>query len=604
MENFNIKQITWDLSPLFASDDDPKIEEKKQILQKENYAFINKWKDRDDYLKDPAVLKEASDGYELLLRNFGVEGGIGYYFGLRLSEDENNPNLKAKYNQINDFSVKILNDIQFFALRIAKIPEAEQAKFLNHEGLKAYKHWLERLFIEAKYLLSEPEEKILNLKAMPAHSNWVHMTSSFLSKEEREVLAEDGNKGAQNFSSIMSLINSTDKSVRDASAEALNDIFKKYVEVAEVELNSVLQNKKIDDELRKMPRPDLGRHIADDIESPVVDALIQAVSGKFDIAKRFYKLKAKLFRVSKLAYHERNVPYGKIDAKYSYPDTCSLILDTLLGVDQKFADIFKRFVENAQIDVFPKKGKRSGAYCADNLLINPTYIFLNHTEKLQDVLTLAHEFGHGANNELIKEKQNALNHETPLSTAEVASTFMEDFVLEKILENADDELRLAIMMMKLNDDVSTIFRQVAAYRFEQELHAMFREKGYLSKEEIGAIFQKHMASYMGEYVEQSAGSENWWVYWSHIRAFFYVYSYASGLLISKSLQNAVKQDKAFTLKVKEFLSAGSSDSPKNIFMNLGIDISQADFWGKGLTEVETLLNETEALAKKLGKLSA
>lgn len=156
------------------------------------------------------------------------------------------------------------------------------------------------------------------------------------------------------------------------------------------------------------------------------------------------------------------------------------------------------------------------------------------------------------------------------------------------------------MMMKLNDDVSTIFRQVACYQFEQELHQEFRQRGYLSEEEIGKIFQKHMTAYMGDYVEQSHGSENWWVYWGHIRSFFYVYSYASGLLISKSLQHAVRENPRFIENVKEFLSAGLSDSPKNIFKKLGVDITDKGFWNKGLAEVETLLQDTTRLAEKLG----
>ena len=181
---------------------------------------------------------------------------------------------------------------------------------------------------------------------------------------------------------------------------------------------------------------------------------------------------------------------------------------------------------------------------------------------------------------------------------------MEDFVLDEILRNADDELRLAIMMQKLNDDVSSIFRQVACYRFEQELHREYRTRGYLSKEEIGALFSRHMEAYMGPAVEQSPGAGNWWVYWSHIRYFFYVYSYASGLLISKSLQAGVKNDAAYITKVKVFLSAGLSDSPKNIFLKLGVDIADKEFWDRGLDQVEALLNETEALAKKLGKVKA
>ena len=396
-------------------------------------------------------------------------------------------------------------------------------------------------------------------------------------------------------------MNSKTRRVRDSAADAFNGILGKHVDAAEAELNSVLANKKVDDELRHVSRPDLMRHITDDIDSEVVDSLTKTVAERFDISCRYYRLKASLLKVKRLKYHERNIEYGTINTSYPYPQTVRLVRTVFRNLDDSFSSILDRFIENGQLDVYPRKGKVSGAFCAHLLISQPTYILLNHTGRLNDVLTLAHEMGHGINNELIKEKQNALNFGTPLSTAEVASTFMEDFVLREIVKEADDELRLSIMMMRLNDEVSTIFRQVACYRFEQELHQEFRQKGYLSKEEIGRLFQKHMAAYMGNAVEQSPGSENWWIYWSHIRSFFYVYSYASGLLISKSLQHSVRKDPAFIDKVRDFLSAGLSDSPKNIFKRLGVDISDEQFWNKGLDEVEELLNETITLAKKLGK---
>jgi oligoendopeptidase F len=186
-----------------------------------------------------------------------------------------------------------------------------------------------------------------------------------------------------------------------------------------------------------------------------------------------------------------------------------------------------------------------------------------------------------------------------LSTAEVASTFMEDFVVQEVEKEADDEMRLEIIIRRLQDDVSTVFRQIACYKFEQELHEEFRNKGYLSKEKIGKMFFKHMESYLGE---NASGCENWWVYWGHIRTYFYNYSYASGLLISKSLQNEVKKDPTFVNKVKEFLSAGTSASPKEIFLKMGIDISKRDFWFRGLDEFDKNVEEAEKLAKKLGKI--
>jgi oligoendopeptidase F len=428
------------------------------------------------------------------------------------------------------------------------------------------------------------------------------MTSDFLSREERKVLLENGSFSVKPLPEILSLMNCQRKNVRDTANRAFNDILKKNVDVAEIEINSILANKKIDDEIRGVPRPDLLRHISDDIESGTVDALISAVSERFSISREFYKLKAELMGVKRIKYHERNVEYGRVDKRYPYDESVRLTKKVFADLDRQFADIYDGFIRNGQFDVYPRKGKGSGAFCVHHLMSQPTYILLNHTNKLSDVLTLAHELGHGSNNELIRQRQHSLNFGTPTSTAEVASTFMEDFVLREVLRRADDELRLSIMMMKLKDDISTIFRQIACYRFEQELHHAFREKGYLSKAEIGRLFQKHMADYMGDAVEQSEGSENWWVYWSHIRQFFYVYSYASGLLISKSLQNAVHRQPVFIDKVKGFLSAGLSDSPKNIFMKLGIDISDRGFWDTGLDEVETLLQETRDLALSMKKI--
>ncbi|MEW6584067.1 MAG: M3 family oligoendopeptidase [Nitrospirota bacterium] len=597
-----MKQISWNLRLLFNGDDDPSMEKKRAIVRKNSYAFIRKWQDRNDYLTKPAILKQALDEYERWKRYYGPDGDEGYYFWLRTAQDQNSPALKAKFNKIDHFGKKIENDIRFFPLRIARIPVGRQRAFLEYPGLRTYRHHLERIFEEARYLLSEPEEKILNLKSATSYSNWVKMTSSFLSKEERTVLSEDRKKTLKPFSEIMSLMNSSDKRVRDTAAKAFNGILHSYADVAESEINSVLANKEVDDELRGIPRPDIARHVSDDIDTEVVDTLVKAVEDRFEIPRKYYALKARLMKVKRLKYHERNVEFGRITKTYSYPDSIRLVKRTLKGLDQKFLDILDSFTKNGQIDVYPRKGKAGGAFCSHHLITQPTYILLNHTGRLSDVLTLAHELGHGINNEMVGEKHHALDFGTPTSTAEVASTFMEDFVLEEILKEADDELRLSIMLRKLNDDVSTIFRQIACYRFEMDLHKEFRRRGYLSRKEIGALFRKNMAAYMGKAVEQSPGSENWWIYWSHIRSFFYVYSYAGGLLISKSLQQSVKRDSRHIGRVKEFLSAGLSDSPKNIFRRMGVDITDRNFWHGGLDEIDGLLLETASLAGRLGKL--
>ncbi len=601
-KNTGAGKNTWNLGPLFSGDDDPRIETDLKRIRSAADRFIRKWKGRRDYLSDAGTLKQALDEYERWRRDCGPDGDAGYYFWLRTEQDRNSPELRARFNKIEEFSRRIENEMQFFHLRLAKIAPVHQKRLLSGRGLGRYRHFLERIFAESKYLLSEAEEKILNLKSSTSYSNWIRMTSGFLAREERPVLLEGGGTGVKTLPEILSLMNSRERKVRDSAAGAFNAILERHVDVAEAELNSVLAHKQTEDELRRASRPDLSRHLDDDIESGVVDTLVLSVSGRFDIPVRFYRLKAAMLGVKRLKYHERNIPYGVIGRRFSYAASCGMLRKVLRELDGEFAAIFGSFTGNGQIDVYPRKGKAGGAFCAHHLASHPSYILLNHTGELSDVLTLAHEVGHGINNELIRKKQNALNFGTPTSTAEVASTFMEDFVLQEIVRKADDESRLAIMMKKLDDDVSTIFRQIACYQFESDLHAEFRKKGYLSKEEIGTLFAGRMAAYMGEAIEQSKGSENWWVYWSHIRYFFYVYSYASGLLISKSLQNSVKADRGFIGRVKEFLSAGLSDSPRNIFLELGIDIGDPVFWERGLAEIEHLLGETEALARKLGKI--
>ncbi len=594
------QKTDWNLHLLYLNEADIQKEREENI--KKTDQFATKWKNNIEYLKDEKLLAEALYDYEQWSRDCGGNYKEVYYYHCKYSQDQNDPQIKASLNKAEEVFRDQINKVEFFYLSLGTITKEDQEKFLHSDLLRQYRYFLQRIFDKAKYFLSEKEEMILNLKSATAYDNWIMMTEGFLSKEEKEVIQEDGNKKKCSFEEIMTLISSQDKSVRDDSARALNEILDKYSDVAEMEINSILQDKKINDSLRGFDRPDKSRHVGDSIETEVVDSLINSVKEKFSTAHKFYNLKARLMGFEKLAYHERNVEIGGLNQTYSYDQALLMVKDALGGLDSEFSSIIHNFQNQGQIDIFPKKGKHGGAYCSHGLICHPTYILLNYTNKLNDVLTLAHELGHGINNELMRKSQNSLYFGSTLAIAEVASTFMEGFVLDKVLEQADDELKLSILMHRIGSDISTIYRQVACYLFEKELHSEFRNKGYLSKKEIGDIFQKNMKAYMGDFVDQSAGSENWWVYWSHIRSYFYVYSYASGLLIARSLQYSVKNDPSYIKKVKQVLSAGTSASPKDIFTSIGVDIADKHFWTKGLEEVDNLLKEAEDLAIKLEKI--
>jgi len=582
--------MQWNLKPLFKGDNDPQIALKQEEVLRESYKFINKWKIRNDYLSKPEVLALALNEYEDWLANYGTNDQTCYYFWLRSEQEKNNPKIKAKLNQAKDVAVKIDNDIQFFTLQLSKVPANIQHRFLKAPELTPYRRFLMRLFETSQFTKSDAEEKIINHLSDTSYHRWVNLLESLLAEEER---------GGQNFPTLLANCSNPDKKIRDKSGQEVNEILQAWAPVAEQELNAVLEYKKSIDQIREADEPETLRFISDDISKQAVEAMLQAVEDNYTLAKRYYKLKAKILKQDKLSYFERAVPVGKIKKKWTFTEAQNLVADELRKLDPELAKIFSDFIKNGQIDVLPKKGKSDGAFCAHYSSTLPTYILLNHTNQWQDVKTLAHEVGHGINNELTRNQSKPIYFGTPTSTAEVASTFFEDMVLASSRNNLSDQEKLIMLMSKLDDEVSTIFRQVGAFRFEQNLHRAYRAEGYLSKEKIGKLWQTEMKKYMGPSVTFPTGTENWWVYWSHFRNFFYVYSYASGLLIAKTLQNRVRENPQFIKEVKKFLGAGTSQSPKEIFAELGLDIEDPNFWQAGLKQFAELLSEAEKLYNKV-----
>ncbi len=598
------KKFQWDLGKLFSSDNDANISKSQKEFQNQVQKFVKKWKNKN-FTQNPSILKKALEDYNTLLEKYGPFDASFYYFYLRQSQDLNNPDIKAKYQKAVDINQKAQNDLLFFELQISKIDKKRQPQFLKAKELSVYRHFLERLFVKSKYLLSEKEEKIINLKSTTSYQNWMKLTNSLLAKQERIIKMDYGKKVKKNTSQLSALTSHPVKKVREEAAKALDDILESIGDVAEAELNSILEDKKTNDFLRGIKEPDEERIIKDDMTYDIIHTMISTVTENFHISKKFYSFLCKILKVKNLHYFERALEYKpkkKKNKTYPYPKAVEIVHRVFSKLDEEIAQIFYDFASKGHIDVYPAKGKRGGAFCTYNLITHPTYILLNYTNSLRDITTLAHEAGHGINNELIKKKQIAINFGTPTSTAEVASTFMEEFVLDEIIKYADEEEQLSILISSIIEDISTIFRQVAFYNFERELHLTYRQKGYLSKKEIDNMFAKHMSSYMGPKVKMTYASKNFWIKVPHFRYYFYVYSYASGLLISKYLQRRVKEDPSYIENVKYFLSQGLSDSPYNIFKKLGINIKDTKIWLEGLKELEDKIKKAHKLAKKLGKI--
>lgn len=579
----------WNLS-LLVDQNNP---EEAQLAagKKRVAAFCKTWKETDSFTSDPTTLRRALDDYEKLMHEGGIDGNVGYYYSLAASLDSEDAKLKAGIGRVTKHAQELWNELQFFTLKISKIDTQKQAAFLSASELEPYKHILESLFAEGIHTLTEAEERIMMMNGTTSYSNWARLLPNLLASETRQTIdAEGAAPTAKSFEEIMNLMNDSSKTVRDAAADTFNTMIAEYEKIAEAELNSILEHKRVHDLLRGYKRPDSSRLQSDDVEEEVVDSLVKAVTDTNDIAKLYYEKKAKLLGLSTLAYHERNVDVGSVTKKYTYEQANDLVHTVFANLDSEFDAIFTRLLSGGQVDAFPKKGKRGGAFCAHDLLTNPTYVLLNFTDSLRDVTTIAHEMGHAINNELIRTSGvHALYFGTPTSTAEVASTFMEDFVYERLLKDATAEEKIALTMSRLNDDISTIWRQVACYKFERELHDVYRANGYVSSAQIGELFQKHMSAYMGTAVEQSPGSQRWWIYWSHIRSYFYNYSYAFGLLVSKIMQQRVRADRSYTKQVKRFLSVGTSQSPRSILGDIGIDVANPATWNEGITQVRNML---------------
>ncbi len=561
--------------------------------------FVLKWKGNRKYLESFEKLKEALDELGMLENNFNRAKNEEYYYWLKQELDNNDKEIRRKFMNVEEFLIKQYNKILFFKIELSKIDQQKQDEFLKCNELKEYRNYLNEIFQNAKYLLTEPEEKILSLKQQGSCDMWVKMVESLLLGETRKIKTENGKESERTYPELLTIMTSKNKKIRNQARDAFEDILKKYEDVAEVELNAFLEDAKVSDELRGFVRPDESRIKGDLIDDDFIDSILSSVKENLDISSRYYSLLAKIIGQENIGYHERNVDISNKSKKYDYEEAIKILKKVFNSLDKEFLEIFEKTLEKNRIDSHPKKGKNGGAFCVHFRNIDPHFILLNYTNELLDVTTFAHEMGHLINHTLMS-KENPLNYGNTKATAEVASVFMEDFIFEEILKDCNDEEKFQLLFKKVGGDIATIHRQISLYLFELEIHKKYREEGYLSKEKIGKIFITHMRNYMGNSVDMT-NSNLWWIYWEHIRLKFYVYSYASGALISKTMQKEYRRNHSFMEKIKEFLATGKSKSPREIFEDMGIKINK-EFFDKGILSIREDLTTVEELAKKLKKI--
>lgn len=577
----------WNLKLLYQSADDPQLELDLKEYQKKRHLFAEKYQNRTDYLSDPDQLFTALTEYEQLIND--LNGGRPLiYFHYLTSIKSNEPKFQAQLNKITNQLTKAQNELTFFSIQLGKIDQAKQDLFLKDKSLKKYHYLLKRRFELAKFDLSEDQEKILNLAQQTSYQMWVMGVEKVVNK--LTVKFDNKQLPISEVSNIIPKLPT--KRRRQLHADMLNELIQ-VEDFAEAEINAVITHKANEDELRGFTQPYQETVLSNENNFETIQVLTETVTKNFDLSHRFYQLKTKLLNQKKLTYADRSAEIKTLNREYSFQQAYNLVLKTLHQLDPEFSEILKKMTQNGQIDVFPKKNKRGGAFCSSSTN-NPTFLLLNHTNDFNSVTTLAHEVGHAIHSELSK-KQPVIYQNYSTSTAETASTFFEQLVFEELIKDFSAEEKVIALHNHLQEDINTIFRQIAVFNFELELHKKIKKEGYLDSQQIKSLLNQHMLAYLSNKFNLTEQDGLFYIVWSHLRYFFYTYTYAYGQLISKNLMSKIKENPDEVQTIKKFLSAGGSDKPVNIFSEMKIDITQPDFFNKGLASIEKDLDELEKL---------
>ncbi len=586
----------WDLNPLFCSDDDPAIEQSRRELLELHNGFVERWSNVSLRCAAPSVLAEALDDYARWKRSCEGVGAEGLFFVLRLLSAGDSA-LAGRQAQTEALSRRLSNEVQFFVDSLQEIPEERQRELLIAPELTNFRHFLERQFARGRHRLDPATEQALRLKSQPANTNWRNMTSTLLARSTDSVRDSGGRRAEVNFAQLQQLIRSRDELLRNSAGEAMHRILRTVSVAAEWEINSLLLDRRIDDELRGFEHPRAWRCLEDDVQREVVESAVAACAERFDIAHEFYRLKAKRLGATHLRYHERWVELGNM-IDLDFEQAARLVVDSLREVDDGLAAAALDLFRTGRVDALPRAGKQATSFTVYYAIKSPVYVFLNYTGNLRSLLTLAHEVGHALHFLTMQRSGRPLDYGTTLFGAEVASSLIEQLTLEHLVRNAPPETRSALRLARLDTRIDRVFSSAAIDRFETDCHASFRQSGQLDREALGQKWRTSMSAMLGPAVEMSPGSEFWWVHVSSIRRSFAATSYLTGELIARRvLENAgpTRSSERALGDPQPILSVLGNDlscSPCEALRQLGINVESHTFWHRAL---EILASEIEEL---------
>ncbi|QIK42030.1 M3 family oligoendopeptidase [Pontivivens nitratireducens] len=579
----------WDFSALYAGQDDPKIASDLNWLAEEAKRF------RADYEgqlsdKTAIALGTCIQRYEGMQ---SVMGRIMSFAGLRYYQNTTDANRAKFMSDMQDKITTISSDLVFFSLEMNRI-EDERFDLLvsQDETLTRYKPVLDRMRAMKPYQLSDELETFLHDQSVVGAAAWNRLFDETMAGLEFDV---EGEK--LSLEATLNLLSDPDRARRETATHALIAVFWHHLPLFSRITNTLAKDKEVEDRWRKLPTPQASRHLANHVEPEVVEALRDAVVAAYPrLSHRYYALKAKWLGLETMQVWDRNAPLPISDDRtIGWEEAKQTVLDAYSGFDPRLAELAEPFFTKGWIDAPVKPGKAPGAFAHPTVVDAHPFVMLNYLGKQRDVMTLAHELGHGVHQRLAA-KQGEMLSSTPLTLAETASVFGEMLTFRKLLEGKEGTARKALLASKVEDMINTVVRQIAFYDFECKLHAARRE-GELTPDDINAIWMSVQAESLGPVFEFVDGYETFWSYVPHfIHSPFYVYAYAFGDGLVNALYAVYEDgDENFQEKYFAMLEAGGSKHHKELLEPFGLDASDPKFWDKGLSVIEGLIDELEAM---------
>jgi oligoendopeptidase F len=533
-----------------------------------------------------------ADAMHELAAIFDLAGRAGSYAMLSFALDTTDPARGALLQRASELGAAIETQLLFFELEWNQLPDERAEELLAGDRLDFCRHHLRTLRRYRPHQLTEPEERVMTELDVTGSSAFRRLFTEQISSID--VPLPDLDEPAS-LEVALSRLQHPDRDLREQAARAATEAFRPGLRTRAYLFNTLLADKATKDRLRDYPHWLASRNLANEATDESVEALIEAVAGRYELARRWYRLKAGLLGLDRLAYWDRVAPLTDDDEHVPYDEARSIVLDCYSGFSAELGEVAQGFFEDGYIDGPPRPGKRGGAFCSYTVPSRHPYVLLNYTSQARDVLVLAHELGHGVHAALARP-QGIFQFTTPLTLAETASIFGETIVLERLLERAPDAAaRLSLLSGSLDGAVGAVFRQVAMNRFEQAVHSARREEGELPPERFAEEWLATQADLLGDAVELHEDYGLWWSYIPHfVDTPGYVYAYAYGHLLALSVYRRYEQEgDGFVDSYLELLKAGGSRPPEELGQIVGVDLSDPGFWSSGLDVIERQLEAAE-----------